>query len=290
MNMKKLMILALLVVCLSASALAVPYVYFSNPTPASGTNSTSAALNVNWTVVDLTTANTALSCNLTFTGSSSGATSAQYKDLAVTNNTAYNYSLTLATNGRYNYSVACINAEDERNTSNTRYYTYDSTGPSITPTLTVLSAASGATSGTYQLTATVSDALMPLSSVRLTVDGVVYTPTTLATGSYGKNVTWAVGSTHTYSWFANDTLANTATSSATYEVDSTSQCDLTKDVIFAAFSLIALFGLVAGAYVLITFGELNATTLTATTVAVIGLGLIVFIGYTVISNVAVVTC
>ena len=88
-------------------------------------------------------------------------------------------------------------------------------------------------------------------------------------------------------WFG--TTSNSSSTIVTDEVTSTG-CNSTKTTIFAAFALIAV-ALIAGlAYLLINMGDLSPSVLMAAVIGAIGLCVVLFVGYIIISQVATSMC
>lgn len=72
--------------------------------------------------------------------------------------------------------------------------------------------------------------------------------------------------------------------------DTATSCNSTKAIIFSAFGLLALVMVVGAGFLLIKMGELDAGMITATIISFIGLAVILFVGFIVISNIALTTC
>jgi hypothetical protein len=71
-----------------------------------------------------------------------------------------------------------------------------------------------------------------------------------------------------------------------------SNCQNTKTTIFAAFALLAVVGIAASAFVIINMfgGNLDGTAIMTVAVALIGLAVILFVGYYIIGSIASTTC
>ena len=71
----------------------------------------------------------------------------------------------------------------------------------------------------------------------------------------------------------------------------TNQCQQTRTTIFAAFALIAIIGLVAAAFAITKiFGGFTSEGLTALVISLLGLAIILFVGYVLVAQVALSTC
>jgi len=71
-----------------------------------------------------------------------------------------------------------------------------------------------------------------------------------------------------------------------------SSCRSTQTIIFSAFGLIIIAGLVAAAFVIIQIigGNFDATLLSATVVGLIALSIVIMMGYIIIAQVGLTVC
>lgn len=279
------MVVMLTLLCAGMVA-AAPTVSFESLSPASGTNSTNATvrLYMNVTNADQET----VLCNVSFFG---GSIPLNYVDRNLTNATSYNstFSLTSGGNARYSYNATCADSASSASSA-TRTYTWDNTGPSITPSVTVITEAAAGVAGTYRLQATITDALVGLKAYNITVDGTNYALTAMGSDVYGINfTTWMPGDTHTYTFNAWDNLDTSSTSSGSYSVTYRYGCSNLVTIVFAALGLLSLVGIVLGAgWFMNNFGD--GSLLMPLVLSVITLGIVVMLGYVVVQNLSAAFC
>ena len=99
--------------------------------------------------------------------------------------------------------------------------------------------------------------------------------------------------TDSHSCISSVVYTNTNSTSCVYSVTSAAKsCQSTKATIFAAFALIGIFAIAAAAFLLIHAfgGNFDSGAIMATVLTVLGLGIILVIGYFVVSSVALSTC
>ncbi|MBW3018128.1 hypothetical protein KY325_03145, partial [Candidatus Woesearchaeota archaeon] len=167
-------------------------------------NTTSTSINFNWTATD--NYDTSLSCNLTINSVVNAS------NIASLNNTPTNYTVSGFDDGRYNWSIACIDDANNYNTSETRDYTIDTTPPIVT-----ISNPKSKTYNVYNL-----DLIADIADTTTIVDSCWYSL------NQGANTTFTCGTTvgitgvdgtNNLTVYANDTLANIGNSSVQFIVN-----------------------------------------------------------------------
>ena len=300
--MKKDMMLVLACVLLVACAIsASAAITISGATPANNTVNNASSVKFSWkcTSENDPVVQSGWSFSLTPSGPLSGA----LPNTTAANASTFNNTMgfTAANDGYIYWSLFCNSSTD--GVTQTGYYRLlsDLTGPYFTnATLTVNVPATDSTPGNYTITMDVADALsMPLKTsppVRIWYGfaGTASTPKTMANVAGNRYTTTLLadkGSQLTYDFTASDGVGNVGTSSDfTYLTMNSGSCNNTKNIVFGGFALLAVAGIVIVAAMLIHIGEITPGVMMATTIALITLALIVLIGYTVVSQIALVTC
>ncbi|MBU0980310.1 MAG: hypothetical protein KJ709_05865 [Nanoarchaeota archaeon] len=175
--------------------------------PADGYTTSNTVINFNWTATDNLALN--LTCNLTI----NGTVNASY--IAVSNGSANNYSVSGFLEGMQYWNVTCSDLANNSNTSETRAFTVDTSGPTIAG---ITESADPVGYGfNITISATITDAnTVNASIVQITEPGgtpINFTMITQGSNVYAYNFSgWKNGS-HSYKIFANDSLNNWAVSS-----------------------------------------------------------------------------
>lgn len=93
-----------------------------------------------------------------------------------------------------------------------------------------------------------------------------------------------------YNWTVN--YNQLCQNCSNYTIDNMSSCRSTQTIIFSAFGLIIIAGLVAAAFVIIQIigGNFDATLLSATVVGLIALSIVIMMGYIIIAQVGLTVC
>ncbi|MEK6889039.1 MAG: Ig-like domain-containing protein, partial [Nanoarchaeota archaeon] len=135
------------------------------------------------------------------------------------NNTYFNYTNASIADGTYTAKVYANDTAGNRNDTETKVFTIDTTLPSVS-SLTEYPAdpATYSSSQIYEFNATVTDT--SLAIVRLQFNNVNYTATNLYGSVYNVTLTSLPAGVHSYRWIANDSINNiNATEIGTYTVN-----------------------------------------------------------------------
>ena len=172
--------------------------------PPNGTNTSTTDMNFTWTVVD--DHNTTLRCNLTV----NERVNISY--ILTPNDTITNTSVVGFTDGNHTWNVTCLDAH-QWNTSETRFFIVDTQGPALdNRTEDPITPTTYNSSGIYNFTINVTDAINAVNNVTLIFNNISYQATRIDL-RYNVTLTNLPAGTHNYSWIANDTLNNTNTTS-----------------------------------------------------------------------------
>ena len=292
-------IIAIVGVC-AMSALAISTVTLSAPANYT-TNGTKSNYTFTWTVADVDEFGNDAQCNLSLRDSA--GTSHTWGPINASDGVALSYdaNFSAGSEGRFTWTANCTNSSGPYVDGGVRNFVWDKTGPlfaNITQTTNV--PATSGTTGNYTVTVDVYDAWNAVGTpVRLWYgySGTADTARTMTrvgtTNRYTTTVLVGIGQTVIYDVTATDSLSNAATSSSTtFGAASSTSCDTTKTIIYAAFGLIALLAIVGGAYVLINMGmsEGSVESMGAMLVGLIVLGVSILVGFYVIGNLASITC
>lgn len=297
MNTKTLTLLLVTILALCATvAFATPTVTFEDESTANGFNSTNSSIYLQWNVTAAVIDTTL--CNVSFYG---GTSDQIWTDLNITNGTNYNnsYNIQSGGNAQYLYNVTCTDLSAS-GVSATREFMWDNVGPTFENKSFTTTASVTGDPGIYTFHIDVIDALRPVNSSSVVLlTGTTSSPSTenamtnVGGNTYEANVTLTdEGTTFYYGAQAQDDLTNSGSSTVWSFLITNASCSNTKGVIFAAFGLLAILCLALAAVGIIQIfqGNVDITALMTTTIGMIGLAMILLIGYVVIQNVAASVC
>jgi hypothetical protein len=253
---------------------------------------------MNFTVTDSAALIPSVNCSMTFDG---GVRS--YENFNVTTAAVYTglASQSGLAQGRHTWNVSCWNGTlEEHVESGIWNFVQDTVGPVYSAPTVVMNVNPSTGVGNYTITVTITDATNAVSAsspprLWYGYSGTADTARTLASsgaGVYTTTVTIPLGNTLTYDFTATDTIG-TATTSTGYSIrTSTGTCETLQALIFAGLALVALGAIAVAAFLIAqgAGGSLDSTTLGAGVTAIMVLGLVVVVGYYIISQVALTAC